>query len=184
MKEADRGRIGSKAYRSLLAYPNPMTAPTPPETPTVQASPDELAALYLRSRDTPCPECGYNRRDGLTAACPECDRKIRIVPSGTNIDPRTGRTASVVSMVIACVAALCCGAAAMLIASNGPAANELVAVALLFATLCAAIVAMNRAVSTRLPDGQRYLRQFLEMLGVSSVLYAVGMLVLLWDEIF
>lgn len=33
---------------------------------------DELAALYLRNRDTPCPGCGYNRRDGHTRACPEC----------------------------------------------------------------------------------------------------------------
>lgn len=36
------------------------------------ATPDELAAVFLRARDTPCPKCAYNRRDGLTAACPEC----------------------------------------------------------------------------------------------------------------
>lgn len=37
------------------------------------ASLDEVARLFLRHRDFACPGCGYNRRDGTTAACPECD---------------------------------------------------------------------------------------------------------------
>lgn len=43
---------------------------------TKQATPDELATLYLRGRDVSCPGCGYNRRNGITAACPECDHSI------------------------------------------------------------------------------------------------------------
>lgn len=43
-----------------------------------QATPDELAAFYLRGRDAPCPGCGYNRRDATAAACPECGLTIPI----------------------------------------------------------------------------------------------------------
>lgn len=43
-----------------------------------QATPDELAALYLRGRDVPCPGCGYNRRDGTAAACPECGAGLSV----------------------------------------------------------------------------------------------------------
>lgn len=152
--------------------------------PTHPATPDELAAIYLRARDVPCPNCGYNRRDGQSAACPECGRIIRVAPQGSGVDERTGRVASVVSVVIACGAALACGAAVMLIAQYRPDTSDLVATALLFATVCAAIVAMNRAVSSRLPDGQRYLRQFIATLGVADALYAVGMLILLWEDLF
>lgn len=41
---------------------------------TDPATPDELAALFLRGRDVPCPGCGYNRRDGTASACPECGK--------------------------------------------------------------------------------------------------------------
>lgn len=40
---------------------------------------DELAAAYLKSRDLPCPSCGYNRRDGQTSICPECEHDLAIV---------------------------------------------------------------------------------------------------------
>jgi hypothetical protein len=44
------------------------------------ATPDDLAAIYLRARDTPCPNCHYNRRDGLAAACPECAHPLTFRP--------------------------------------------------------------------------------------------------------
>ncbi len=40
---------------------------------------DKLAAAYLKSRDLPCPSCGYNRRDGETSICPECEHDLAIV---------------------------------------------------------------------------------------------------------
>ena len=43
------------------------------------ASSDELAALYLQGRDTPCPNCTYNRRDGTTSTCPECGSPLSII---------------------------------------------------------------------------------------------------------
>ncbi len=46
-----------------------MQHPTP-------ATPDELATVFLRARDIPCPNCNYNRRDSTTAACPECGTDI------------------------------------------------------------------------------------------------------------
>lgn len=49
----------------------PDVAPEP-----THATPDELAAIYLRARDVPCPGCGYNRRDGVAAACPECSAPL------------------------------------------------------------------------------------------------------------
>lgn len=42
-------------------------------------NPDELAAAYLKSRDVPCPNCAYNRRGGVTAACPECGHDLAIL---------------------------------------------------------------------------------------------------------
>jgi hypothetical protein len=48
----------------------------------VEAAPlnkDQLAAAYLKSRDLPCPSCGYNRRDGQTSVCPECEHDLAIV---------------------------------------------------------------------------------------------------------
>ena len=42
-------------------------------------NPDELAAAYLKSRDVPCPNCAYNRRGGVTAACPECGHDLSIL---------------------------------------------------------------------------------------------------------
>jgi len=42
-------------------------------------NPDELAAAYLISRDVPCPNCAYNRRGGVTAACPECGHVLTIL---------------------------------------------------------------------------------------------------------
>jgi hypothetical protein len=46
--------------------------------PAQPATPDELAAFYLRARDVPCPGCNYNRRDGTAAECPECQTLIRL----------------------------------------------------------------------------------------------------------
>lgn len=55
--------------------------------PTHPATPDELAAVYLRARDIPCPGCGYNRRDGTTAACPECGHTLKLESDPHAIDP-------------------------------------------------------------------------------------------------
>lgn len=57
------------------------------------ATPDELAALYLRDRDIDCPACGYNRRDGAAAACPECDHPLMLGGVLEGIDPTVADTA-------------------------------------------------------------------------------------------
>ena len=48
-----------------------------------QATDDQLAALYLRSRDTPCPNCNYNRRDSTSSTCPECNHSFTLVSIGS-----------------------------------------------------------------------------------------------------
>ncbi len=61
---------------------------------TNQATPDELATLYLRGRDVPCPGCGYNRRDGVTMGCPECSHALALKPEAPyrlEIKPRFAR---------------------------------------------------------------------------------------------
>lgn len=151
--------------------------------PAPYASPDELAVLYLRGRDARCPKCGYNRRDGVAAACPECGHTLRIVAEGRGVDERTGRTASTVSVVIACSAAVSCGILAMVLLQTRPGTREMLCAVLLLATVCVTISAMNRAVSARLPEGQRFLRQFLVLLGVASILYTISMLVL-WEDMY
>ena len=44
-----------------------------------QASDDELAAIYLRDRDVPCPSCAYNRRGGHSSTCPECGSALTLI---------------------------------------------------------------------------------------------------------
>ena len=63
--------------------------------PNAPATPDQLAALYLRHRDTPCPACGYNRRDGATAACPECGEAIPIGPTKWSMALDTDRKSAI-----------------------------------------------------------------------------------------
>lgn len=46
--------------------------------PTQPASRDELATVYLKGRDVPCPNCNYNRRDATRSKCPECQSPIEI----------------------------------------------------------------------------------------------------------
>ncbi|MCC5824032.1 MAG: hypothetical protein LAT64_13185 [Phycisphaerales bacterium] len=52
--------------------------------PDAPAAPDELATLYLRARDVPCPGCGYNRRDGTAAACPECQISVHLTDNSAD----------------------------------------------------------------------------------------------------
>ena len=47
--------------------------------PSLPATTDELAALFLCGRDSPCPSCNYNRRDGTTSTCPECGEQLRLI---------------------------------------------------------------------------------------------------------
>lgn len=72
---------------------------------TDPATPDELATLYLRGRDVPCPGCGYNRRDGTMAACPECATPIEFglaLVSGAQLNhSRSTRLAWVILVALA-----------------------------------------------------------------------------------
>ncbi len=51
----------------------------PPISQSKQASDDELAAIYLRDRDVPCPSCDYNRRGGQSSTCPECGSVLTLI---------------------------------------------------------------------------------------------------------
>ncbi|MFT5423172.1 MAG: hypothetical protein ACI89L_000946 [Phycisphaerales bacterium] len=66
--------------------------PLHPEAHPEPATADELAAFYLRGRDVPCHECGYNRRDGTGAACPECGVAIEIDSDSQHLSPRAAGT--------------------------------------------------------------------------------------------
>lgn len=72
-------------------HPAPPSAPVYPDrmaTPNLQpATPDELALIYLRARDVPCPNCHYNRRDDRNAACPECGHNL-LIREGTPLESR------------------------------------------------------------------------------------------------
>lgn len=76
-------------------------------TPTPQATPDELATIYLRARDVSCPGCGYNRRDGQTTICPECDVYIRIRIEDPHTVQFGTRRASILAAFMLIVATLC-----------------------------------------------------------------------------
>lgn len=82
--------------------------PTQPPTNT-PATPDELAALYLRARDVTCPSCGYNRRDGTSATCPECQAPINFDECMSTLPIELSEVAMTTSAVI-CITctAFCC----------------------------------------------------------------------------
>lgn len=67
----------------------------PPDKPqlTSPATNDELAVLYLRDRDTPCPSCNYNRRDGTTSTCPECATELALVGINSMFVPKYDKLA-------------------------------------------------------------------------------------------
>ncbi len=70
------------------------------------ATPDELATLFLRARDTPCPKCAYNRRDGITAACPECHATLPIGDTTQALQLRTThriRRCARLTLIFACL---------------------------------------------------------------------------------
>ncbi len=77
----------------------PAQAPTDQPTP---ATPDELAAIYLRARDVPCPGCGYNLRDGSVAACPECDHTLSLAAANQALVRPPARTivAATIAMLL------------------------------------------------------------------------------------
>lgn len=70
------------------------------------ATPDELAALYLRGRDVPCPGCGYNRRDGTAAACPECRADLGLATPDPVVRVVLRRRPAVAILVIISLGAL------------------------------------------------------------------------------
>ena len=65
------------------------------------ASSDQLAALYLRDRDTPCPSCNYNRRDGTTTICPECGSPLTIIAASIHQERENLLLAKLVLLFIA-----------------------------------------------------------------------------------
>jgi hypothetical protein len=79
-----------------------MTAPEPAKP----ATPDELATLFLRARDIACPACGYNRRGGVTAACPECRATLPVGETTQTLRPRTTqsiRRCARLTLIFACL---------------------------------------------------------------------------------
>ncbi len=76
----------------------------PAEQATQQATNDELAELYLRGRDTPCPSCNYNRRDSTSATCPECGTKLVLMGTDSTLVPKYDKLAQAVLLVIALTA--------------------------------------------------------------------------------
>ena len=40
--------------------------------------PAQQLTAYLHDRDVPCPACGYNLRNLLSARCPECGRDVHL----------------------------------------------------------------------------------------------------------
>lgn len=149
------------------------------------ATPDELAALYLRGRDVPCPGCGYNRRDGITAACPECLNRLVVSNTISEVDPQTGRVASAVSAGIACCGAVLCASTALIVLENRRIdLREIAAVLIMLGSICCAIIAMNRAISARATRHPRFLRQFLILLGSGIMAFTFAMMMTLWNHLF
>ncbi|RMH27026.1 MAG: hypothetical protein D6692_08290, partial [Planctomycetota bacterium] len=148
-------------------------------------TPDELAALYLRARDVPCPGCGYNRRDGIAAACPECLHPLKVSHSVYELDPETGRIASAVSAGIACCGAVLCASVALIVLENRRIEfRETTAVLIMLGSICCAILAMNRAITARATRDLRFLRQFLILLSIGIMAFSLAMMMTLWNQLF
>ncbi|MFK7883658.1 MAG: hypothetical protein AB8F26_05690 [Phycisphaerales bacterium] len=61
-----------------------MTEPGPPIAARSRDDQDQLAKIFLKGRETPCPVCRYDRCNGVGAACPECGYLIRLQPIQPN----------------------------------------------------------------------------------------------------
>ncbi len=77
-----------------------------PSQPTSAASSDELAAFYFKNRDTPCPNCAYNRRDDTQSKCPECGTAITLVGTDSMLVPSYDKLAKTGLLVLTLVALL------------------------------------------------------------------------------
>lgn len=73
----------NEASRQTETHPEPHA-----EHPEL-ATADELARVYLRGRDVPCPGCRRNRREQAVAECPFCGLEIHVGAS----DPVARRAA-------------------------------------------------------------------------------------------
>ena len=76
---------------------------------TPAATNDELATLYLRDRDTPCPNCTYNRRDGTSDKCPECGSPISIIAAPEGLQREHFRFAKTMLLFITLFSGFQCG---------------------------------------------------------------------------
>lgn len=147
---------------------------TTPDSNTTPATPTELAELYLRARDVPCLKCGYNRRDGTAAACPECGHHLRLGTVRNRLDIAITRTAVAVSITIACCAVIVCGGIMLLLLQYRPDVQEFVGIILLLTVICCTIFGVKHAVKSRSRGDQQYLQRFIGMTGVAAVLFTIA----------
>lgn len=151
-----------------------------------QPTPQEIITLYLQGRDVPCPACGYNRRDDTAPPCPECGHHLRLQPMPRNpLDTASlVYTQRAVSIAIAASAAIVCGAFIYLLRDQ-PSNFHLQLASLAFVTVIGAtIFGVVTAFRANKHGQTTHLRKFIGITGFSAVLFAIGMIVLLWDELF
>lgn len=151
-----------------------------------QPTPQEIITLYLQGRDVPCPACGYNRRDDTAPPCPECGHHLRLQPMPRNpLDTASlAYTLHAVSIAIAASAAITCGTIIYLLRDYPPNFHRQLATLAFVAVIGATIFGVVTAFRAN-NDGQTtQLRKFIGITGFSAVLFAVGMIVSLWDQLF
>ncbi len=65
----------------------------------------EFASLYFRARDTNCPSCGYNLRDGTGNICPECGCELAfdIYDKSKSVDSQRVIRTALLFLMLYCV---------------------------------------------------------------------------------
>jgi len=94
-----------------------MTTPNRRRTPAPQrwVPEPERAARYLKSRDIPCPGCGYLMRGLESARCPECGREIdaaTLIAQAVRAHDEQSPSYRRLRIVVGVIAGLIAGAAA------------------------------------------------------------------------
>lgn len=151
-----------------------------------QAPPQDIIALYLQGRDVPCPACGYNRRDDTAPPCPECGHHLRLQPVARNPleDRSLAYTLHAVSIAIAASAAITCGTIIYLLRDYPPNFHRKWATFAFLAVIGATISGLVTAFRATNRGQTTHLRKFIGITGFSAVLFAIGMIVSLWDQLF
>jgi hypothetical protein len=146
--------------------------PTPPAGPATQ---DEVAALYLRARDVPCPACRYNRRDGVAAACPECGVRYNpIAQASQQMNKHLARKVLICTWVIVACSAVLNLTAILIGTYSWNSFGSMILVIASAGSLIATVLALHFALQANKHHHTSCIVDLMFSLAIASALFTIG----------